>query len=63
MLSAAVEAGYYRNPRGAGYEDLAAAVDRSTGTVGEHLRKAEAKLMAALFEDRQPDRPRPLHSA
>jgi len=58
-----LDAGYYRNPRDASYGALAAAVDRSTGTVGEHLRNADAELMAAPFEDRQPDRPRPLHSA
>ena len=62
VLETAVDVGYYRNPREASYEDLASILDRSTGTVGEHLRNAEAKLMAALFEDREPARPRPLES-
>lgn len=47
-LATAVELGYYRNPRGANYEDVAAELDCSTGTVGAHLRNAEAKVMQAL---------------
>lgn len=56
VLEAAVDAGYYRNPREASYGDLAARFDRSTGTIGEHLRNAEAKLMAALLGNREPER-------
>lgn len=63
VLETAVVAGYYRNPRAASYEDLAAVLDRSTGTVGEHLRNAEAKLMTALFEGREPGESRSLESA
>jgi len=62
VVAAAVDAGYYRNPREANYADLAATLDRSTGTVGEHLRNAEAKLMAALCRDREPTGSRPLES-
>lgn len=52
VLWLAVDRGYYRNPREASYEDLASALGRSTGTVGEHLRNAEAKVLSALFEGR-----------
>lgn len=48
-LATAVELGYYRNPRAANYEDIAAALECSTGTVGAHLRNAEAKVMGALM--------------
>jgi len=37
-----------RNPREATYEDIAAKLDRTVATVGEHLRKAEARLMAEI---------------
>lgn len=47
-LATAVDLGYYRNPREANYEDVAAALECSTGTVGEHLRNAEAKVMGVL---------------
>jgi len=47
-LRAAVELGYYRNPREATYEDIAAELDRTAATVGEHLRKAEVTLMAEI---------------
>jgi DNA-binding CsgD family transcriptional regulator len=50
-LRAAVELGYYRNPREATYEDVAAAVDCAAGTVGHHLRNAETKVMGALLGD------------
>lgn len=63
VLGTAVAAGYYRNPREANYEDLAATLGRSTGTVGEHLRNAEAKVMAALFEGREAGREPPPESA
>lgn len=45
----AVGLGYYRNPRGANYEDIAEELDCSTGTVGTHLRNAEAKVMQELM--------------
>lgn len=47
-LQAAVDAGYYRVPREATHKDIAEHLDRSDGTVGEHLRKIEAKVMAAI---------------
>lgn len=63
VLAAAVELGYYRNPREAIYEDIAEAIGRSTGTVGEHLRNAETKVMRALLEDRLPRAVGPLEPA
>ncbi|PSP89577.1 bacterio-opsin activator [Halobacteriales archaeon QS_4_69_34] len=47
-LKTAVELGYYRDPREATYEDIAAALGRTAGTVGEHLRKAEVTLMREI---------------
>lgn len=51
-LRAAVEAGYYRSPRGATYEDIAAELDISGGTVGEHLQKVEEKVLAEVVPTR-----------
>jgi predicted DNA binding protein len=47
-LRAALEVGYYQVPRQATHQDIADYLDRSDGTVGEHLRKIEAKVMAAI---------------
>jgi len=47
-LQAAIEAGYYNVPREATHEDIAERLGRSDGTVGEHLRKIEAKVMEAI---------------
>ena len=47
-LKAALEVGYYRVPREATHKDIAEYLDRSDGTVGEHLRKIEAKVMTAI---------------
>lgn len=44
-LRVAVDAGYYRSPRGATYDDLAAELDISPGTVGEHLQKVERAIL------------------
>ncbi|ESP88807.1 helix-turn-helix domain-containing protein [Candidatus Halobonum tyrrellensis] len=48
--AAAVDRGYYAVPRECGIEDVAAALDCSTGTAAEHLRKAERNVMCALVE-------------
>jgi predicted DNA binding protein len=48
VLEAAVEQGYYEVPRRATHEDIADAVDLSAGTVGEHLRKVEGRVLSAL---------------
>lgn len=45
VLLAALEAGYYEDPRGATYDDVADAVGCSATTVGEHLRKVERRLV------------------
>jgi predicted DNA binding protein len=47
-LKAAVEAGYYEDSREATYKDIAAILDRTDGTVGEHLRKVESNVMKDL---------------
>ena len=47
-LRAAIEAGYYNVPREATHEDIAEHLGCSDGTVGEHLRKIEAKVMEAI---------------
>ena len=48
VLATAVELGYYENPRRATHADVAAVIGCSTGTVGEHLRKVEARVLAEL---------------
>ncbi len=47
-LRAAVEHGYYEEPRRVGYRELAEELDLSPATVGEHLRKAEAKVLGSI---------------
>lgn len=47
-LRAAVDAGYYEVPRRATHADVAATLDRTGGTVGEHLRKIEAAVLTAI---------------
>ena len=46
ILRAAVEAGYYADPREATQRDLAAQLDIAPGTVSQHLRRIEAKVFA-----------------
>lgn len=48
VLTAAVELGYYEVPRRVTHADIADALNTSTGTVGEHLRKIEARVLAEL---------------
>jgi predicted DNA binding protein len=48
VLRVAVEEGYYEEPRQVTYEDIAAQLDCSAGTVGQHLRRIEARLMSTL---------------
>jgi predicted DNA binding protein len=50
VLEAAVDLGYYREPRQASLEDISNAVGISPGTVGEHLRKAEQRVFTELFD-------------
>jgi hypothetical protein len=52
VLSIALEVGYYDEPRRASLEDVAAEAGLATGTVAEHVRKAETKLVEhALASD------------
>jgi predicted DNA binding protein len=44
VLEAAVELGYYNEPRRASLEDVGNATGISPGTVGEHLRKVEERV-------------------
>lgn len=48
VLSQAVAEGYYDSPRACGIEDLAAMDSANTSTVGEHLRRSEAKILNAV---------------
>lgn len=45
VLSSALAAGYYDEPRRATLEEVAADLDIAPGTVAEHVRKAEARLV------------------
>lgn len=47
VLDAAVDAGYYDDPRGATHEELAATLDVAPTTVSEHLRRIERRVFAA----------------
>ncbi|WP_408957379.1 helix-turn-helix domain-containing protein [Natrinema sp. 74] len=49
VLRVAVEEGYYEEPRQVTYEDIAARLECSAGTVGQHLRRIEARLMSTLI--------------
>ncbi|WP_246984414.1 helix-turn-helix domain-containing protein [Halorientalis marina] len=48
ILLTAVDMGYYDVPREATYEDIAAALDLAPVTVGEHLRKIEARVLTEI---------------
>ncbi|WP_136715872.1 helix-turn-helix domain-containing protein [Halorientalis salina] len=48
VLEVAMEQGYYEIPRQATNEDIAADMDCSTSTVGEHLRKIESRLISEI---------------
>jgi hypothetical protein len=50
ILEAAVELGYYREPREATHEDIARVVGVSAGTIGEHLRKVEGTVLSSLVQ-------------
>lgn len=49
ILDAAVSLGYYECPREATQAEVAEAVGLATGTVGEHLRKIEARTFSRLL--------------
>jgi len=48
VVESAVELGYYRVPREATLDDVAAAVGIAPTTVGDHLRKAEERVFGTL---------------
>lgn len=48
LLELAIDAGYYEIPRRATLDDLAERAGVSAGTVGEHLRKIESKIITEL---------------
>lgn len=48
VLSVAIEAGYYQEPRAVTYRDIADRLDCSAGTVGQHLRRIESRLMSTI---------------
>lgn len=48
ILRTAVAEGYYEEPRRVTYEGLAESLDCSGATVGEHLRRIEAKLLSEI---------------
>ncbi len=47
VLLRAIEHGYYESPRKCNIETLAELDDANVSTVGEHLRRSEAKILAA----------------
>ncbi|WP_254822280.1 helix-turn-helix domain-containing protein [Haloglomus halophilum] len=51
ILLTALEMGYYEQPRRATYEDLAGELGCTKTTVGEHLRKAEEKVLTGIAPD------------
>lgn len=54
VLETAVECGYYDTPRSATQADVVARLDCSAGTVGEHLRKIQARVLRELARGRLP---------
>jgi len=53
-LSAAYHGGYFDWPRGSTAEEVADAMDVSSPTFHNHLRKAQRVLLDGLFEDERP---------
>lgn len=48
VLEAAVDLGYYQEPREATHEEISTATGLAETTVGEHLRKIEASVFSSL---------------
>jgi len=48
VLGVAIEKGYYDDPRETTHEAIATELGITTATVGEHLRKVEAKIVGSL---------------
>lgn len=51
VLRAAFLSGYFEWPRGSTAEELAASMDITSPTLHNHLRKAQQKLLTAVFSD------------
>jgi PAS domain-containing protein len=51
VLRAAYHAGYFEWPRGSTAEELADSMDISSPTLHNHLRRAQQRLLTALFEE------------
>lgn len=49
ILRTALAAGYYDIPRRATQRDLAAELGLSRGTIGDHIRRAEAKIIRSII--------------
>lgn len=50
-LLTALELGYYESPREATQADIAAELDRTDGTVAEHLQKVESRVLHEIVPD------------
>jgi len=50
VVQAAVQWGYYDNPRGVSLRQMAERLDMARSTIGEHLHNAEATLMRWMVE-------------
>lgn len=48
VVNTAIDLGYYDSPRTATYSDIANELGCSESAVGQHLRRAESKVMSAL---------------
>ena len=48
LLDTATDLGYYEVPRQATHQDIADELELSTTTVGEHLRKIEARMLSEI---------------
>ncbi|RXK50480.1 helix-turn-helix domain-containing protein [Halorientalis pallida] len=55
VLVAAVECGYYRNPREATHAEITAELGCSASVVGQHLRRIEQRLVSATVPGRLDD--------
>ncbi|MBX0325855.1 helix-turn-helix domain-containing protein [Halomicroarcula sp. F13] len=54
-IDAALELGYYSQPRGATHEDVAAELDCAAPTASEHLQKAEATIVRTVMDEFRSD--------
>lgn len=50
-VTAALELGYYNQPRGATHQDVAAELDCAPSTASDHLQKAEAAIVREVMDE------------